>query len=99
VTETPVGDLYEESRAAAIAPGALATMIGGAQALGATRFAAPHLAAVIEDIDEDVATMIRAVATGRPSDGEAANRRLAAIRAAGLLEPAGEIDTARRWRA
>ena len=76
-------------------PGALATLICGAQAVGKSRFAAPHLAAVITDIGEDAATMIRAVVAGRPSDGEPANRRLTAIRAAGLLEPSAW----RRWRA
>jgi uncharacterized protein Yka (UPF0111/DUF47 family) len=48
---------------------------------------------VIKDIGDDASTMIRAVMAGRPQVGEAANGRLAAIRAAGLLEPAAEIET------
>ncbi len=39
--------------------------------------------------------MLRAVSAGKPAEGAAMNARLAAIRAAGLLEAANEIEIAR----
>jgi uncharacterized protein Yka (UPF0111/DUF47 family) len=89
-------DLAVESRTAGIAPAALATLIGGAHLAGDGGLSARGLAPLMQAIDDDAATMIRAVAAGEPSQGEAANRRLAAIRAAGLFEaPDDHIEIAR----
>jgi len=93
--EAPISDLSAESRAAGLAAPTLAALIEGARAAGVARFTAPHLAELIGDIAEDVATMIRSVAAGEAKEGEAAGARLAAIRAAGLLTPSQEIETAR----
>jgi uncharacterized protein Yka (UPF0111/DUF47 family) len=91
----PAADLVAESRAAGIAPATLATLIGGAHLAGDARFAAPDLAQLMTEIQDDAATMIRAVRAGKASDADAANGRLAAIRTAGLLEVANEIEIAR----
>ena len=91
----PATDLHVECRAAGIAPAALATLIGGAHLAGDGRVAAPNLARLVKEIDDDAATMIRAVSAGKPSEGETANARLTAIRAAGSLEPSNEIEIAR----
>jgi uncharacterized protein Yka (UPF0111/DUF47 family) len=91
----PATDLHVECHAAGIAPAALATLIGGAHLAGDGRMAAPNLARLVREIDDDATTMIRAVSAGKPSEGETANARLAAIRAAGSLEPSNEIEIAR----
>ena len=91
----PATDLQIECHAAGVAPGALASLIGGAHLAGDGRMAAPNLARLIREIDEDATTMIRAVSAGKPSEGETVNARLAAIRAAGSLEPSNEIEITR----
>jgi uncharacterized protein Yka (UPF0111/DUF47 family) len=91
----PATDLQIECRAAGVAPGALASLIGGAHLAGDGRMAAPNLARLIKEIDDDATTMIRAVSAGKPSEGETMNARLAAIRAVGLLEPSNEIEITR----
>src|SRR5450756_2513087 len=88
-------DLHVECRAAGIAPAALATMIGGAHLAGDGRIAAPNLARLTREIHDDATAMIRAVSAGHPAEGDAATARLAAIRTAGLLEAANEIEIAR----
>jgi uncharacterized protein Yka (UPF0111/DUF47 family) len=70
-------------------------LIGGAHLAGQGRIAAPNLAMLMKEIHDDATTMIRAVSAGNPSEGETVNARLAAIRAAGLLEASDEIDIAR----
>ena len=91
----PATDLQVECRAAGIAPAALATLIGGAHLAGDGRIAAPNLARLVKEVHDDVTAMIRAVATGKPSEGETMNTRLAAIRAAGSLEASNEIEISR----
>jgi uncharacterized protein Yka (UPF0111/DUF47 family) len=91
----PATDLQVECHAAGIAPAALATLIGGAHLAGDGRIAAPNLARLMKEIHDDAATMLRAVSAGKPAEGETMNARLAAIRAAGLLEAANEIEIAR----
>ena len=91
----PATDLHVECRAAGVAPAALATLIGGAHLAGNGRMAAPNLARLMKEINDDAATMIRAVSAGTSAEGEAMTARLTAIRAAGLLEAAGEIEIAR----
>src|SRR5665647_1795815 len=49
----------------------------------------------MKEIHDDAAAMLRAVSAGKPAEGEGMNARLAAIRAAGLLEAANEIEIAR----
>lgn len=93
--DRPIHDLAAESRAAGIAPAAIATLIGGAHLSGDSRVAAPCLGKLIKEMADDAADMIRAVSAGNSSEGENANARLEAIRAAGLLEPTGEIELAR----
>jgi len=93
--DRPVTDLTAESRAAGMVPAGLATLIGGAHLAGTGHIAAPNLATVMKEIEDDAATMIRAVAAGDPSEGERASARLMSIRAAGLLEPSNDIEIAR----
>ncbi len=90
----PATDLQVECRAAGIAPAALATLIGGAHLAGRGRMAAPNLASLMKEIIDDATTMVRAVSAGKSAEGEAMATRLAAIRAAGLLESANEIEIA-----
>jgi len=91
----PATDLHVECRAAGIAPAALATLIGGAHLAGDGRMAAPNLARLMKEIQDDAATMLRAVAAAKPAEGETMNARLAAIRTAGSLEASNEIEIAR----
>ena len=93
---TPVTDLSVESRAAGLAAAALASLIEGAHAAGDARFAAPHLAELIQDLGEDTATMIRAVAAGEPKDGEAANDARCNPRRRAAHTLPGDRDRARR---
>jgi uncharacterized protein Yka (UPF0111/DUF47 family) len=88
-------DLQVECRAAGIAPAEIATLIGGAHLAGEGRIAAPNLAKLLKEVDDDATAMIRAVAAGNPSDGETMSARLAAIRATGALEASNEIEIAR----
>ncbi len=91
----PATDLQVECHAAGLAPGALATLIGGAHLAGNGRMAAPNLARLMKEINDDAATMVRTVSAGKSAEGEAMAARLAAIRTAGLLEAANEIEIAR----
>jgi hypothetical protein len=91
----PTTDLQIECRAAGIAPGALATLIGGAHLAGEGRMAAPNLARLMKELHDDVTVMIRAASAGKSSEGEAAHARLAAIRGAGSLEVSNDIEIAR----
>ena len=93
--DRPATDLQAECRAAGIAPAALATLIGGAHLAGDGRIAAPNLARLMKEIQDDAATMVHAVGAGKASEGETMAARLAAIRSAGLLEAANEIEIAR----
>src|SRR5579864_7155549 len=65
--DAPAADLQVECRAAGIAAAALETLIGGAHLVGDGRMAAPDLAGVMQEIDDDAATMIRAVSAGEHS--------------------------------
>jgi hypothetical protein len=91
----PINELAVESHAAGIAPAAIASLVGGAHMIGDSRLSAPSLAKLMKDIQDDIATMIRAVNAGSAADGERANARLDSIRAAGLLEASSEIELAR----
>ncbi len=93
--DRPASDLGLESQTAGIAPAAIATLIGGAHMIGQDRLAAPNLAKLMKEIQDDAVTMIRAVAAGAPDEGKKANRRLETIRGAGLLDAAGEIEISR----
>lgn len=88
-------DLEAECRAAGIAPAAIATLINGAHMVTEGRIAAPNLATLMKDMVDDAMTMIRAAKAGAPPEGEAANMRLSAIVASGLLEALNEIDAVR----
>jgi uncharacterized protein Yka (UPF0111/DUF47 family) len=92
--DRPATDLSVESRSAGISATELTTLITGAHLVGDRRVAVPDLAKLLKSIHDDAAAMIHAVDAGRPADGEAAKARLAAIEAAGLLEPADQIDIA-----
>ncbi|WP_027553802.1 hypothetical protein [Bradyrhizobium sp. Cp5.3] len=91
----PAGDLALESQNAGVAPAAIATLIGGAHLIGQGRLAAPNLSKLMKEIQDDAVTMIRAVEAGASGEGEKANARLDAIRTAGLLEAASEIEISR----
>ena len=88
-------DLEAECRAAAIAPATIATLIGGAHLASEGRITAPNLAKLLKDIVDDATTMIRAVKSAAPAEGEAFSARLEALVAAGSLEAANEIETVR----
>ncbi|MBR0726420.1 hypothetical protein [Bradyrhizobium manausense] len=88
-------ELAVESRAAGIAPAAIATLISGAHLVGQSRLAAPNLAKLMKEIQDDAAAMIRAVSAGMPAEGEKTNARLTTIRSAGLLDATNEIDLSR----
>ncbi len=92
---SPATDLHVECRAAGIAPASLATLIGGARLAGDGRLAAPDLAGLMTEIEHDAAAMLRAVDAGAAGEGKAMTARLAAIRAAGLLEAGDTIEIAR----
>ncbi|OAE99974.1 hypothetical protein AYJ54_32025 [Bradyrhizobium centrolobii] len=96
--DRPASELVVESQAAGIAPAAIATLIAGAHLIGGERLAAPNLAKLMKEIQDDAATMVRAVSAGAPVDGEKANARLNAIRDAGLLETGNEIEISRIGR-
>ncbi|MGE5147920.1 MAG: hypothetical protein ACM3N5_14300 [Candidatus Eiseniibacteriota bacterium] len=93
--DRPVTELAVESHAAGIAPAAIAALIGGAHLNGDGRLTAPNLAKLMKDIQDDAATMIRAVTAGAASEGENAEARLNAIRGAGLLDAGNDIEIAR----
>ncbi len=67
--DQPATDLNVECRAAGIAPAALATLIGGAHLAGDGRMAAPNLARLMKEVQDDATTMIRAVSAGKSSRG------------------------------
>ncbi|WP_316232589.1 hypothetical protein [Bradyrhizobium sp. SZCCHNPS2010] len=93
--ERRLTDLSAESRAAGITSADLSTLIGGAHRTAEGRLAAPGLPQLIRHIEDDARAMIRAVAGGRPTEGDAAEKRLAAIRGAGLLEGGNDVEFAR----
>ncbi|WP_454615809.1 hypothetical protein [Bradyrhizobium cenepequi] len=93
--DRPINELAVESHAAGIAPAAIASLVGGAHMIGDSRLSAPALAKLMKEIQDDIATMIRAVNAGSAAAGETANARLDAIRAAGLLDASSEIELAR----
>ena len=93
--DRPASELAVESHAAGIAPAAIATLIGGAHLIGGARLAAPNLARLLKEIQDDAVIMIRAVSAGAPSEGDKADTRLNAIRDAGLLDATNEIEFAR----
>jgi uncharacterized protein Yka (UPF0111/DUF47 family) len=95
VPDQPPGDLSAESHAAGIAPADVATVVSSAHRTTDGRLAASGLAKLLADIEDDAAAMIRAVTGGRPTEGETAEKRLAAIRAAGLLTAGNDIEFAR----
>jgi uncharacterized protein Yka (UPF0111/DUF47 family) len=93
--DRPASDLGVESQTAGIAPAAIATLIGGAHMIGRDRLAAPNLAKLMKEIQDDATTMIRAVEAGVPDDGKKASARLDAIRSAGLLDAVSGIELSR----
>lgn len=93
--DRPASDLGVESQTAGIAPAAIATLIGGAHMIGRDRLAAPNLAKLMKEIQDDATTMIRAVEAGAPDDGKKASARLDAIRSAGLLDALSGIELSR----
>ncbi|MCA1458749.1 hypothetical protein I6F35_37230 [Bradyrhizobium sp. BRP22] len=93
--DRPINELAVESHAAGIAPAAIASLVGGAHLIGNSRLSAPSLAKLMKDIQDDIATMIRAVNAGSATDGAKANARLEAIRTVGLLDASSEIELAR----
>ena len=90
----PPTDLAVECRTAGISPASLAALIGDAHLSGDRRLAAPNLATLMAEMNDDAVTMIRAVSAGSPPEGRSAEARLAAIRAAGLLEAGSDIAIA-----
>ena len=93
--DQPATDLEVECRAAGLAPAVIATLIDGAHLAGEGRIAAPNLARLMKEIGDDAAAMIKAVSVGSPSEGDAMNARLTAIRTAGSLDAVNDIEIAR----
>ena len=90
----PVIDLGAECRAAGLDASAIMSLIRGAHANVDGHLAAPALAEFIEGMVDDARTMIRAVTAGAPSEGDAAQARLGAIRDAALPGGGTEIELA-----
>ncbi len=84
--------LENESRAAGLEATKIQSLVGGARMTVTGQIAAPALDQLIDQIREDVETMIAAIESGAADDATAASDRLAAIKAQGLLEAADEID-------
>ncbi|MGX4773394.1 hypothetical protein ACWAUC_26760 [Bradyrhizobium guangdongense] len=93
--DRPASDLSVESQTAGIAPAAIATLISGAHMVGQDRVAAPNLAKLMKEIQDDAGAMIRAVVAGAPDEGRKVTTRLDTIRGAGLLDATSEIELAR----
>lgn len=91
----PANDLAVESQAAGIAPAAIASLISGAHLAGGSRLAAPNLAKLMKEIQDDIDTMIRSVNAGDTQEADRATARLSALRTSGLLDAAGEIELGR----
>ncbi len=104
-------DLSAECAAAAVDMTEIKSVVAGAHANAAGAIAGPGLGRLVKALFEDVATMVEAVTAGDATGGEAAAKRLAALRAefsdcgdeiaaARLAQisalPAGGIDTMHR---
>ena len=90
----PAIDFDAECRAAGIAGAGIAALIKEAHLAGDGRVAAPNLAALMKDIVDDMATMIRAVTAGAPAEGEAMTARLSKMQSSGVLDAANDIEAA-----
>ena len=88
--ETATFDLADECAAAGIDTAAMQTLVTGAGRLPGDGLTAPGLPALGNAIWDDVAAMLHAVKTGDAANGEAAEKRLAAIKGACAL---GAKDT------
>ncbi len=93
--ERPPIELNAESRAAGISSAALSALIGGAHLVGDGRIAAPNLAKLMKEIEDDMETMVRAVSAGKAAESTSLAARFATIRAKGLTEVTDEIEIAR----
>jgi hypothetical protein len=90
----PVIDLGAECRGAGLGASAIMPVIRDAHVNVGGHLATPALAELIEGMIEDARTMIRAVTAGVPSEGDAAQARLGAIRDAASLSGGTEIEPA-----
>lgn len=90
----PATDFDAECRAAGIASAGIAALIKEAHLAGDGRVAAPNLAALMKDIVDDMATMIRAVTAGAPAEGETMTARLSKMQSIGVLDAANDIEAA-----
>jgi uncharacterized protein Yka (UPF0111/DUF47 family) len=91
---TPI-DLGAECRAAGLPAEATSALIQSAHVNAAHDIEATNLAALLTDIADDAAAMIRAVSAGDDSIGAAMTRRLHEIAASGALAPSASIAPAR----
>jgi uncharacterized protein Yka (UPF0111/DUF47 family) len=90
----PVMDLGPECNAAGLDASAARLMVEGAHQTIDGRIAVPNLANLGGAALEDAEAMIRAVGAGAPSEGEAAEARLSAIKATGPFANGDEIQAA-----
>jgi uncharacterized protein Yka (UPF0111/DUF47 family) len=94
----PVNELAVECHAAGIAAAAIASLINGADMIGENRLAAPNLAKLMKELQDDIDAMMRSVNAGNAQEADRASARLNAIRAAGLLDASREIELSRITR-
>ncbi len=87
-------DLADECRAVGIDPVPMQALVNSASVIDGARITAAGLDTLAGAIWDDVETMIRAVNAADAAEGDAALKRLAAIRAAGGPGPADSIEAA-----
>jgi uncharacterized protein Yka (UPF0111/DUF47 family) len=79
-------DLTDECRAVGIDLVAMETIVNRASQLGDERITAPGLGILRTAIWDDVATMVEAVKSGDPAEGDVVSERLSALKGAGTPE-------------
>ncbi|CAM5775853.1 hypothetical protein LMIY3S_05233 [Labrys miyagiensis] len=87
-------DLSQDCRTAGLDTVAMEALVSHARLLADERMMAPGLSGLVEAIWEDMAAMIRPIATGEAADGQAATGRLDAIRKGTSLEAADTMRLA-----
>ena len=87
-------DLADECRAAGIDPVAMQALVYGASVMAGKRVTAAGLGALAAAIWDEVETMIRAVGAADTADGDAALKRLSAIKTAGSAGPPDSVAIA-----
>ena len=85
-------DLAEECRAAGIDSAAMEKLVDGASLVAGEQMTAQGLGNLGTAVWDDVATMIRAVKAGEPTQGDAALKRLSALKGSVALGPSDTLE-------